>query len=240
MTRATVFAALLVAWGNVAGALLSTSAWLPGGSWSFVVAGLALGVVSVAFAKWMALGASDIGLRGDHLRGGLLGATFGTVAALVAVAMLRGVVPLLTGRPIDYSPLTTVTGIGLAQHVAFFLPLGDVVPEEVAFRGVLLGALRRAYRPLAALVASGAVFALWHVVVVYQTLDLTTVGWPSPWFVPSLVGALLAVLAGGVVFAWLRSYTRSLATTVAAHWLFNAVLLWGLWGTRPIAPSGCC
>jgi membrane protease YdiL (CAAX protease family) len=42
------------------------------------------------------------------------------------------------------------------------------------------------------------------------------------------------------LLAWLRLRTGTLATTIAAHWAFNAVVLVGLWSTRPAAPSGCC
>jgi membrane protease YdiL (CAAX protease family) len=62
----------------------------------------------------------------------------------------------------------------------------------------------------------------------------TTLGPPSPWFAVACVGALLVVVAGGIVFALLRVRTRTILTTVVAHWLFNALLLVGLWATDPI------
>jgi membrane protease YdiL (CAAX protease family) len=240
MSRALEFAALLVAWGNLTGAVFGTGLQLPGGTWSYVIAGIALVLVSLACARWMSMGAADIGLRGDHLRGALAGALLAVVAALIGAGLLRGVAPLLLGGAVEYAPLTTVTGVALAQHVAFFLPLGDVLPEEIAFRGVLVGALLRAERSSTAVLVAGAVFALWHLAVLYTTLDLTSLAWPSTWFIPAFVGALLVLFGGGALFAWLRVRTSSLATTIAAHWLFNAVLLWALWGTRPLPPSGCC
>jgi len=240
VSRALLFAAVLVGWGNLAGALLSTTAQLPGGSWPFVVAGIALVLVSLVFARWMSIGPADFGLRGDHLRGALVGGMLGLLAAIVGTGLLRGVAPLLVGQSVEYAPLTTIAAVGLAQHTAFFLPLGDIFPEEVAFRGALLGGLLRADRSGTAVLLAGGVFALWHLVVLYKTLDLTTLGWPSPWFIVALLGALLVLFFGGVILAWLRARTRSLATTIAAHWVFNAVLLWGLWSTRSVVPSGCC
>jgi membrane protease YdiL (CAAX protease family) len=236
-----VFALLLIVWGNVLSSVLGASSWLPGGSWQFVVAGLALIAVSLGAARALGLSARDLGLtRGDAARGALIGAALGTAAGVAAFAALRLVAPLIVGRDVDYAPLQQVTENELIRHVAVLLPLGDIVPEELAFRGVLLGALARLRGPRAAVVLSAVVFALWHAAVAVATVGDTTLGRPSLWFAPAVGTALVAVFVGGAVFAWVRLRTGSLATTVAAHWLFNAVLLAGLWWTRSSGPSGCC
>lgn len=234
------FAVVLVIWGNASSSVLGTSAWLPGGSWSFVIAGLALVGVSLVATRAMRLDASAVGLAGDPLRGALLGLAVGTGVAVLSVVALRLLAPAITGRPLEYGPLSSATGPDLARHIAFFLPLGDIFPEEVAFRGVLLGALMRSLSRRSAIVIAGAAFALWHLAVVGATLADTTIARPSPWYGPALLGALVVVFVGGSVFAWLRLRTRTLATTVAAHWSFNAILLVGLWSTRLPFPAGCC
>jgi len=43
------------------------------------------------------------------------------------------------------------------------VPLQTVVPEEIAFRGVLLALLRRHYGPRRAAIASSVLFGLWHI-----------------------------------------------------------------------------
>ena len=91
-----------------------------------------------------------------------------------------------------------------------------------------------------AIAGAAIVFALWHLAVVRATIDDTSLGRPSVWFVPALVGALIVVAIGGAVFAWLRLRTGSLATTIAAHWSFNAVLLVGLSLGRASVPPSCC
>jgi membrane protease YdiL (CAAX protease family) len=241
VTRMLVaFAAVLVVWGNVVSWLLGPSAWLPGGSWSFVIAGFALVGISVVAAGVMRLDTETVGLAGDPVRGALAGLAIGVGVAAVGVAALRLLGPTIVGRPIEYAPLSSATGPDLARHIAFFLPLGDIFPEEIAFRGVLLGALARRLRPRPAILVAGAVFALWHGGVALATIGDTTLGRPSVWFIPAIVGALLVVFIGGSVFAWLRLRTRTLATTIAAHWALNAVLLVGLWSTRLPVPSGCC
>ena len=132
----------------------------------------------------------------------------------------------------DQEPLG-MTADALARHVAFFLPLGAVVPEELAFRGTLLGALLRRGGVRAAVAGSAAAFALWHGSVVLVTVADTTLGPPSPLFLPAALAAVLILVAGGAIMAVLRIATGSLASTMAAHWVFNAVILVGLWRASP-------
>jgi uncharacterized protein len=234
-----IFAALLVVWGNASSWLLGTTAVLPGGSLEFAIAGAALVALSLAVARALELDAAALGLSWvPFARGAAVGAAIGVVGATCAVGVLRFVVPVIVGLQVEYAPLEQVTEVELARHVAVFLPLGTVIPEELAFRGVLLGGLLRRLRQRDALIVSGTAFALWHVGVAIATVGDTTLGSPSPWFAPAVVVALVAVLLGGSAFAWLRLRTRSLATTIALHWAFNAGLLLGLSYTR--VPADCC
>jgi membrane protease YdiL (CAAX protease family) len=234
-----IFAALLVLWGNATSGLLGGTARLPGGSLEFAVAGLALVAISIAFARALGLDSAAVGLgRVGFARGAAVGATLGIACATLAVAALRLVAPLIVGREVEYAPLAQVTEIELVRHVAVLLPLGTVVPEELAFRGVLLGGVVRRMRQRDALIISGATFALWHLGVAVATVDDTTLGSPSPWFGLAIVVALAILLLGGSGLAWLRLRTHSLAATIAFHWTFNAGLLLGLSYTR--VPAECC
>jgi CAAX protease family protein len=227
-----LFAAFLVIWGNSQPPLIGASAVLPGGSWAYVVAGIALIAVALAVANRARLDAVALGLSRAHLtRGLVVGAVAGSSLALVSLGVMQ-LAPALTGLPILYEPLYRVSGAELATHIAVFLPLGVVLPEELAFRGTLFGLLRqRGTR--AAIVGSGATFALWHSAVAVVTVGDTTLAAPSPWFLPSVAGALVAVFVGGVALATLRLIVRSLGASIAAHWTFNALLLVGLWATQP-------
>ena len=51
---------------------------------------------------------------------------------------------------------------------------------------------------------------------------------PVVLIVPAIAGAFVVLFVGGLTMAGLRVTTGSLATTVAAHWAFNAVILVGL------------
>jgi membrane protease YdiL (CAAX protease family) len=234
-----IYAALLVVWGNAASGLLGGTSVLPGGSLEFALAGAALVAISAAFARALGLDLPALGLgRIGFARGAAVGAGLGLIGATLAVAALRLVAPAIVGQPIEYAPLAQVTELELARHVAVLLPLGTVIPEEFAFRGVLLGGLLRRMRQRDALIVSGAAFALWHLGVAIVTVDDTTLGSPSPWFGLAIVVALAVVLLGGSALAWIRLRTRSLATTIALHWAFNAGLLLGLSYTR--VPAECC
>jgi len=225
--RIWLFAILLVLWGNLLHPLIGSTAILPGGSWHFVIAGAALVAVSFFAARVLGLDAAALGLRpAGTLRGALVGAFAGAFVATGAAAIMRGVVPALIGQPVIYEPLSRVAAGDLSRHVAFFLPFGTVIPEEIAFRGTLLGGLLARYGVRSAVLASAIAFALWHGTVTFFTVMNTTM--PVVLVVPAIAGAFVVLFVGGVIMAGLRVTTGSLATTVAAHWAFNAVILLGL------------
>jgi len=231
-----LFAVLLVLWGNLLHPYLGSTAVLPGGSWHFVLAGAALVGVSVVAARAIGLDAAALGgRRAGAFRGALIGASVAGVIAAVDVLVLR-LAPSIIGQPVGYTPLERVSADELGRHIALYLPLGAVIPEEVAFRGTLLGGLLPRYGVRTAVGASAVVFALWHGTVAVFTVMNTTM--PVVLIIPAIAGALLVVFVGGVIMAGLRLATGSLATSIAAHWVFNAVILIGLWTDRAVtAPA---
>jgi membrane protease YdiL (CAAX protease family) len=222
-----LFAAFLILWGNLLHPLIGATALLPGGSWQFVAAGAALALISLAAARGLHLDAASLGLRrAGALRGAAIGALAGGVTAALAVTVMRYVAPPLLGQPIVYEPLSRVAAGDLAPHILFFLPLGAVIPEEIAFRGTLLGGLLASYGIRAAVMISAAAFALWHgTVAVFTVMDTTM---PVVLIVPAVVGALGVLFVGGAILSRLRVSTGTLLTSIAAHWAFNAVILVGL------------
>ena len=226
------FAVLLVVWGNLLHPFLGSTAVLPGGSWQFVLAGAALVGVSVVAARAIGLDAAALGVRhAGAFRGALIGASVAGVIAAVDVLVLR-LAPSIIGQPVGYTPLERVSADELGRHIALYLPLGAVIPEEVAFRGTLLGGLLPRYGVRAAVTASAVVFAHWHGTVAVFTVMSTTM--PVVLVIPAIAGALVVVFVGGVIMAGLRLATGSLATSIAAHWVFNAVILIGLWTVRAV------
>jgi membrane protease YdiL (CAAX protease family) len=229
-----LFGVLLVVWGNLLHRLIGQTAALPGGSLEFVIAGAALIAVSVLAARSLGLDASALGLAPPGaLRGIGIGVVAGGAVALVAVAATR-LMPLVLGAPLVYGPLVSVPSDRLAVHIALFLPLGAVVPEEIAFRGTLLAGLLRRMGVRAAIVASALTFALWHGFVAIVTVADSTLGQTPAWWIIGIAAALVVLFVGGVIMAGLRVATGTLATSIAAHWIFNAVILVGLWSGRAV------
>jgi hypothetical protein len=197
-------------------------------------------VVSVLAARSLGLDAAALGLaRAGALGGAAIGALAGGAIAAIDVALLR-LAPSIIGVPIVYGPLYDISAEELVRHVAVFLPLGAVIPEEVAFRGALLGALLRRWDARDAIAGSALTFALWHGTVAIATVLQTTLGQaPGPWVIAFVVGTLGILFVGGAIMAVLRVFTGALSTAIAAHWAFNAVILIGLWAAqRPAGPTG--
>ena len=216
----------LVLWGNVASAVLGPTARLPGGSWAFVLSGVLLIGATLLWSRRAVLRRRELGLVFDGaLSSSALGLAAALSIALPAVALLRSGFPL--GQPITYGPLAGVDDRALALHVALFLPFGAVLPEELAFRGALLGALLRRSGAVPSAVGSAVAFACWHVGVIFVTVRNTPLA-VSPLFPLAIAAALAAVFAGGLLFAALRLRTGTLASTIALHWAFNAAVLVGL------------
>src|SRR6267143_1806803 len=170
------FGAFLVLFGNLLQLLVGGTALLPGGSWQFAVAGAVLGVLSLAAAKALGLDLASLGLRrAQAARGLAVGLLAGAAVATACVAATR-LAPFVLGAPLVYGPVLGVSSDDLIRHVAVFLPLGVVIPEELAFRGTLLALFVRRWGTAAAITASALTFALWHVVVAIRTVADTTLG----------------------------------------------------------------
>jgi membrane protease YdiL (CAAX protease family) len=131
----------------------------------------------------------------------------------------------------------TLSGALLASMI--IIPLQTVIPEELAFRGVLHGALDRAWGFRGVAAAGSLLFGLWHVAT---SLGLTSsnIGFTRLFgggFLGMLAGVVMAVLAtgaAGFVFTWLRRRSGSLIAPIALHWSLNglgalaAALVWHL------------
>jgi membrane protease YdiL (CAAX protease family) len=142
--------------------------------------------------------------------------------------------PPLVGHAVEYSPLNSLPREVLLWRAFFWMPLDTAVPEEIAFRGVLLGALRRRLSDRGAVVVSALIFTAWHAVIVSRTIALTNLQAVPILVILGLLGAYLAICVGGVLFAFLRVTTGHLVASIVAHWGFNAALLLGLGATAPV------
>ncbi|MFD9727417.1 CPBP family intramembrane glutamic endopeptidase [Streptomyces sp. NPDC059072] len=185
-----------------------------------VVSALLLGVL-----RWAGGTRADAGLApGTLARGARWGLA---LAALVAVVYLAGALLPPTRVLFEDRRYEGMSAGGLLLRVLVTVPVGTVLVEEVAFRGVLYGLVDRARGAVWATAVSSLLFGLWHVL---PSLHLATAK-PAltPVFGDSAAGAGLAVAgavlftaAAGVLFCELRRRSDSLLAPMGLHWAVNA------------------
>jgi membrane protease YdiL (CAAX protease family) len=106
------------------------------------------------------------------------------------------------------------------------IPLGTVIPEELVFRGVLWGLLRRARGTRVATVGSSMLFGLWHVGPALgggPANDALT-GAVGSGVMGTILGVLATVVftsAAGVVLCYVRQRSDSLLAPILLHWAAN-------------------
>src|SRR5271167_4363275 len=178
---------------------------------------------------------ADLGLGREHWKSGM-GYALAAVAIVASVIAIGVLLPMT--RPMFMNNhYATLSGALIASMV--IIPLQTVIPEELAFRGVLHGALNRAWGVRGVAAAGSLLFGLWHVAT---SLGLTkgNVGFTrllGGGFAGELAGVLIAVAAtaaAGFIFTWLRRRSGSLLAPIAMHWSLNglgalaAALVWHL------------
>jgi membrane protease YdiL (CAAX protease family) len=201
-------------------------------------AGLVLGpfvaVMLVVLARWSGLTWDDLGLARRSWRKGVAYAAVG----IATVAVGYGVAAVL--------PVTRVAFLDARYHLRpgpalvtalFVIPLSTVLLEEVAFRGVLLGLVRRHRGTAWAMGTSSALFGLWHILpslrlgVANQAVAMIVGhgGYARVVVVTAVVG--FTALAG-LGFCELRRRSGSMFASVGLHWATNglgvmaATVLW--------------
>jgi membrane protease YdiL (CAAX protease family) len=164
-------------------------------------------VTLVSLARWAGLDLDGIGVSASGIDTGLV------VVAVVAVLLLvAGLLPA-TRRLFADRRMAGVGPLGTVYRAAVRIPLGTVLVEEVAFRGVLFVLVGGVAGTGWAVVLTSALFGLWHVVPVRATLRTNDLA-PATAVVGGAVVALGLVGAG---LCWLRLLTGGLAAPAIAH-----------------------
>jgi uncharacterized protein len=194
---------------------------IPG--WAYVPTNLAMALVLLAVARWVGLGWVEIGLSASTARRGL---AYGSVAALTVAAVLVAGSLLPDTREL-YEDARVQVGIGgLIMQVAVSIPLGTVVLEELAFRGVLLALLLRRFTTRSAVASSSALFGLWHIVPTIPAASgnrvITDTAASSLGMTTLVLAAVVATALAGVIFCWLRLRSGSLLAPVLTHVATNS------------------
>jgi membrane protease YdiL (CAAX protease family) len=179
-------------------------------------------LVLLGLARAAGLTAADLGLARDTWRRGL---RWGGVAALVVLVLYLAALALPVGRDAFLDQRTQLSAGGALYAALVSVPLGTVLLEEVAFRGVLWGMVARLAGPVWATVVSSALFGVWHVLpslglggnnrVVGEVYGSAAV--------LVTVSAVLGTALAGVVLAVLRWRSGSLAAPTGLHWATNSL-----------------
>jgi membrane protease YdiL (CAAX protease family) len=222
--------------------LVATNVWVHlGPGQVHVVTGPLAALLLLVLARVAGLTWQELGLGRESLVRGLQA---GLAAALaVAVVYAAGVaIPFTRGAFRDTRYRRGLKEVLYTALVA--IPLGTVLFEEVAFRGVLWGLLSRSVGVTSATVLSACLFGIWHVL---PALDLarthTSVKGPAT-HAADRRRVTLAVLAtivftalAGVVFAELRRRSGSLVAPIGLHWATNGLGVLAAARVWAISPS---
>ena len=203
--------------------------------WASIATVPAAAVGLLILVRSRGLGWSELGLSREHWKAGA-GYAVAAVAVVMTVIAVGAALPWT--RPMFMNNnYATLSGALIASMI--IIPLQTVIPEEVAFRGVLHGALDRAWGWRGVAAAGSLLFGLWHIAT---SLGLTSsnVGFTRIFgggLLGTVAGVVMAVAATGVagfVFTWLRRRSGSLLAPIALHWSLNglgalaAALVWHL------------
>lgn len=168
------------------------------------------------------------GLSTDALglapRRGLAGVRLGAAAAAAVGAGLA--VGVAVPRLRTFLRDERIRGLepdAVAERMLFRIPLGTVLLEEVAFRGVLYGALRSRWGPVAAAVGSSAIFGLWHIRPTLQTLETNGRMASASHWRAAVAAAVGTTAAAGLLFCWLRERSGSLVAPAMMHVATNSL-----------------
>ena len=192
---------------------------------SGVVLGPLVAIALVLLARRFGLSWDDLGLaRHTWLRGLAIAAS--AVAAVTVLYGVAAILPLTRSAFLD-ARYQLAAGPALVTALVV-IPLGTVLVEEIAFRGVLLGLVSR-HRSIGwGLGFSSALFGAWHI------LPSLGLGQDNPAIARltgtgavAQVAVVLAVVAftavAGVLLCELRRRTGSLLAAAGLHWATNGV-----------------
>lgn len=159
---------------------------------------------------------SDVGLSREGLpRGARLGLVAAAVITLVVVTLT--LIPAVAHR--FQVQGETLTATGVAWAVLARIPFGTALPEELLFRGLLLGLLLPSMTRARAVVWSSVPFGLWHVLPTLDESSAVSGG------VGAVAGAVVLTTFAGIGFAALRIRAGSLLAPVLAHTAVNTSAL---------------
>jgi membrane protease YdiL (CAAX protease family) len=172
---------------------------------------------------------ADLGLVRADVGSGLRWGTgaFGIVlGVLVAAALLPATDGFL------HDARGEISGGQLFYQLTVSILLVTAIPEEFAFRGVLLGSALRLWGSWRATLITSALFGLWHIGPTLHRMSDDRVRGASGTVLGQVlvvVGAVTITFLAGLVFCWLRLRSKSLIAPIVAHMATNGLALAVSW-----------
>lgn len=192
--------------------------------WANIVTVPVAAVLLVALVRSRGLGWAELGLGREHWKSGA-GYALAAVALVGTVIAIGAALPWT--RPMFMNDhYATISGALVASMI--IIPLQTVIPEELAFRGVLHGAMNRAWGFRGVAAAGSLLFGMWHIAT-SMGLTSSNVGFTRLFgggiggLIAGVVLAVVATGAAGFVFTWLRGRSGSLIAPIALHWSLNGL-----------------
>jgi membrane protease YdiL (CAAX protease family) len=134
--------------------------------------------------------------------------------------------------------ITGLSGRAVAYQVMVRIPLGTVLWEETAFRGVLQAALCRVMPGGAAIAVTNGVFGIWHVRPTAAALRVNGLAGGPGQTMAAVASGVAATAAGGVLLSWLRMRSGSLAAPILLHLATNCGGALTAWAAARMEPPG--
>ena len=173
---------------------------------------------------------ADLGLGRKDARAGLLYGV-GVFGLVLLVLVVAAVIPATNGFLHDSR--ADISGGRLLYELGVSLVLLTAIPEEFAFRGVLLGSGLRLWGPWRASLVTSALFGLWHIAPTLHTMSDNHIFRGASGSVGGQVllvlGSIAVTFVAGLVFCWLRLRSRSLIASVIAHAATDGLALAVAW-----------
>lgn len=190
-----------------------------------LVLGPAVALGLTVFARRHGLTWDDLGIsRRSWAKGA--GYALAAVALVVAVYLTGAALPATRAAFLD-ARYRMHLGAALVTALVV-VPFGTVLVEEVAFRGVLHGLVRRRYGTRWATASSSTLFGLWHVLPSLRLAAAnraigTVLGAGMGTGALVVLGAVGFTALAGVLLCELRRRSGSLLASAGLHWATNAV-----------------
>jgi len=176
----------------------------------------------LAIGRQSGLSWADLGLARDTLGRGARWALVS--AAVIAVGYL--IVALTPLHVLLEDSRFDEGWRAAAWRAAVIVPLGTVLWEEIAFRGVLWSQLRSRWSAAWATAASSLIFGLWHALPALRFAETNegaeSVASGTLAVIGTVVVTMLVTALAGVVLCELRRRSDSLLAPIGLHWAANA------------------